>query len=244
MPKIKQPTKKAGRARKEVVVEELFQRLEGSDSVVLTDYQGLTHHQLEGLKKELKKKNASFSITKNTLLKISVEKSKKYADLLKDYTYEGPTAVLFVKGEFLDALKELAKLNKTAGLPKIKIGILDGQSLDEEQVLRIASLPNKETLLAQLAGMLNSPISGLVFVLNANLQKLVFVLNEISKKSPAPTPQAAGPEQTVEATVDAVPVTEAQTTPTEEIIEPEQTKSEEHQVTNGDKPEVTQGGDK
>ncbi|OGH41086.1 MAG: 50S ribosomal protein L10, partial [Candidatus Levybacteria bacterium RIFCSPLOWO2_01_FULL_40_96] len=55
MPKIKQPTKKAGRARKEVVVEELFQRLEGSDSVVLTDYQGLTHHQLEGLKKELKK---------------------------------------------------------------------------------------------------------------------------------------------------------------------------------------------
>ncbi|OGH70651.1 MAG: 50S ribosomal protein L10, partial [Candidatus Levybacteria bacterium RIFOXYB1_FULL_40_17] len=60
MPKIKQPTKKAGRARKEVVVEELFQRLEGSDSVVLTDYQGLTHHQLEGLKKELKKKNASF----------------------------------------------------------------------------------------------------------------------------------------------------------------------------------------
>ncbi|KKR93888.1 MAG: 50S ribosomal protein L10 [Candidatus Levybacteria bacterium GW2011_GWA2_41_15] len=130
MPKIKQPTKKAGRARKEVVVEELFQRLEGSDSVVLTDYQGLTHHQLEGLKKELKKKNASFSITKNTLLKISVEKSKKYADLLKDYTYEGPTAVLFVKGEFLDALKELAKLNKTAGsarrnaqLPYFRLGI-------------------------------------------------------------------------------------------------------------------------
>ncbi|OGH70680.1 MAG: 50S ribosomal protein L10, partial [Candidatus Levybacteria bacterium RIFOXYB1_FULL_40_17] len=180
--------------------------------------QGLTHHQLEGLKKELKKKNASFSITKNTLLKISVEKSKKYADLLKDYTYEGPTAVLFVKGEFLDALKELAKLNKTAGLPKIKIGILDGQSLDEEQVLRIASLPNKETLLAQLAGMLNSPISGLVFVLNANLQKLVFVLNEISKNKPASQASVAAPKPVVQATDEAMPVTVQ--APSEEVATP------------------------
>ncbi|KKR76213.1 MAG: 50S ribosomal protein L10 [Candidatus Levybacteria bacterium GW2011_GWA2_40_8] len=181
MPKIKQPKKLTGRPRKEKAVEEISQKLEESDSLVLTDYQGLKHKQLEDLKRNLKKSNAIFNVTKNTLLKISVEKSKKYADLLKKHTYESPTAALFIKGDVTQALKLLAKANKAFGLPKIKVGIIDGEVLDEASVLRIASLPNRETLLAQLGGTLNSPISGLVFVLNANLQKLVFVLSEISK---------------------------------------------------------------
>ncbi|MEK9178584.1 MAG: 50S ribosomal protein L10 [Patescibacteria group bacterium] len=230
MPKIKQPKKLTGRPRKEKAVEEISQKLEESSSLVLTDYQGLTHRQLEALKKNLKKSGASFSVTKNTLLKISVEKTKKYADLLKEHSYESPTAVLFIKGDVIDALKLIAKANKDFGLPKIKIGLIDGESLDEAQVLKLASLPNRETLLAQLGGVLNSPISGLVFVLNANLQKLVFVLSEISKtrltssgqEAPAP---AAEVVQTAEQTEKANEPASEPTQTTEREKENEETTS-------------------
>ena len=259
MPKIKQPKKLTGRPRKEKAVEEISQRLEESDSLVLTDYQGLKHKQLEDLKRNLKKSNAAFSVTKNTLLKISVEKSKKYADLLKKHTYESPTAALFIKGDVTQALKLLAKANKAFGLPKIKIGIIDGEVLDEASVLRIASLPNRETLLAQLGGTLNFPISGLVFVLNANLQKLVFVLSEISKKAPAPTPapqvsQAEETPQTTEASAPAVvPSASAaeQTERIEEVSKPAPTESAEQKSEGpgevsqtNENDQTTEGGDK
>ena len=208
----------ANRLKKETVVEEIAQKLEDSDVIVLTDYQGLTHKQIEEIKKSLKTSNATLAITKNTLLKISIEKTKKYADLLKDYVFEQPTATLFVKGDFIDALKVLAKANKDFGLPKIKIGIIDGQTLDEASVFKIASLPNKETLLGSLAGMLNSPISGLVFVLNGNIQKLVIAFNEIAKTKP-----------TEVAPVAETPVPAVETTPaTEAVAEPEiQAQSED-----------------
>ena len=247
MPKIKQPKKLSGRPRKEKIVEEISQKLEKSDSLILTDYQGLTHKQIEVLKKNLKKSDSSFSITKNTLLKISIEKSKKYADLLKEHTYESPTAVLFIKGDVTQALKLIAKANKDFGLPKIKVGIIDGLALDEAQVLRLSSLPNRETLLAQLGGVLNSPISGFVFVLNANLQKLVFVLSEISKKAPASAPATPAEQvtETAPATAEASPVSvEPAVTAAEPTGAPEEKSEEPEEVSQtNENVQATKGGD-
>ncbi|OGH48234.1 MAG: 50S ribosomal protein L10 [Candidatus Levybacteria bacterium RIFCSPLOWO2_01_FULL_39_10] len=181
MPKIKQPTKKSGRARKEQIVAELTDKLDKSNALVFADYQGLTHPQLEGLKKELKKLDSEVSIAKNTLLKFALERSKNYADLKDNQGLNFPTAIFFIKGNMVMPLKVIQKAIKNFGLPKIKFGILEGNLTDEEGVLRIADLPTREVLLAQLVGTLNFPIQGFITGLNANIQKFVMILKAVEK---------------------------------------------------------------
>lgn len=179
MPKIKQATKHAGRQRKEQIVAELVEKLDNSNALVLADYQGLKHKQLEDLKKELKKLDATIVVTKNSLLKLSLGKSKNFADYKDNKNLDRPTAALFMQADYAEPLKKLAKAIKAFGLPKIKLGILEGQLLDEAGVLKIASLPSRETLLTQLVGTLNSPIQGLVVTLNGSISKLVMTLKAI-----------------------------------------------------------------
>ena len=182
---------------------------------------GLTHKQMETLKKELRAVNSSFNVTKNSLFKIALEKSEfknKISNI--DEILQNPTAILFIKGDAMDSLKKLAKAMKDFGLPKVKVGVIDGNFLDEESIIKLSTLPSKEILIIQLAGMLNSPIARFTFVLNANLQKLVVVLNEVSKKKPAEAAPAPTPEPPVEQpTKEAAPVEakpeENQTTPDE-----------------------------
>jgi large subunit ribosomal protein L10 len=194
MAKIKQATKKSGRARKEQIVAELVEKLDSSNGLVFADYKGLTHKQLEDLKKELKKLDSTIVITKNSLIKLSLGKSQKYADYKDNEGLNLPTATLFIQGDMVEPLKRIQKIIKDLGLLKIKFGILEGNLTDEAGVLKIASLPNRETLLTQLVGTLNSPIQGLVFTLNANIQKFVMTLDAIAKNKPASQGQALEPE--------------------------------------------------
>jgi large subunit ribosomal protein L10 len=185
MSKIKQAIKHTGRGRKEEIVAQLVEKIDSSNGLVFADYQGLTHKQLEDLKKELKKLDATIVIAKNSLLKLSLGKSKNFADFKDNEGLDLPTATLFIRGDMVEPLKKIQKAIKEFGLPKIKFGILEGNLADEANVLKIASLPNRETLLAQLVGTLNSPIQGLVITLNANITKFVMTLNAVAQSKPA-----------------------------------------------------------
>ncbi len=187
----KQAIKHTGRARKEEIVAQLVAKIDNSKALVFTDYQGLTHVQLETLKKELKKNDATIIIAKNSLLKISLGQSKNYADFKNNDNLNLPTATLFMQSDYVEPLKQLQKALKDFGLPKIKFGILEGNLFDESQVLKIASLPNRVTLLTQLVGTLNSPIQGLVVTLNGTIQKFVMTLGAIAATRP-PATEAAG----------------------------------------------------
>lgn len=196
MAKIKQATKKTGRARKEQIVARLVEKLDQSSGLVFADYKGLTNKQLEELKKELKKLDSTIVIAKNSLLKLSLGKSQKYADFKDNEGLNLPTATLFIQGDMVEPLKKVQRAIKDFGLPKIKFGILEGILTDEAGVLKIASLPNRETLLIQFVGTLNSPIQGLVLTLNANIQKFVMTLDAIAQSKPATTTPTAEPTQT------------------------------------------------
>lgn len=152
-------------------VATLSEKLGKAKSVVLTDYQGLTHKQLEELHKALKKVEAEYMVVKNSLLKIAGGPESS-----------GPTAALIAYGDEISPLKELYKTIKSLSLPKIKIGIISGKEYTPTEVETIAKLPSKEILQAQVVGRLNSPIFGLAYSLNYNLQKLVYVLKAVSDK--------------------------------------------------------------
>ena len=166
------------RAKKEKIVAELSEKAARSKGMVFTNYQGLTHKQLENLKKKVKTMDADFVATKNTLILKSIKNLKdKLLSPLK-----GATATLFLYGDPVGPLKEIAKAIKEFNLPTIKFGILDGVALTSEQILKLSTLASRETLLTQFVFALKYPISGLHRALNWNIQKFVMTLKGIEQK--------------------------------------------------------------
>jgi len=175
-----QATPYKGRARKETLVTKLSEKVQKANAFVFANYQGLTHHQLEGLKKSAKKSDAEFVAVKNTLM-LRALSDYNLSDTDKK-NFEQPTATLFIYGDIVEPLKALTKVAKELGLPKVKFGIFDKQAVSEGQVLRLATLPTLPVMRAQLLGMMKSPIQGLHRTLSWNMQTLVMTLNAIAQK--------------------------------------------------------------
>lgn len=182
------------RKKKEAIVAVVAEKAKKAKAVVFTNYEGMTHMQMEKLKKGLKTADAELVVTKNTLLKIALEQGLRDNFTLDalPYTLDGPTATLYTYGDPMLALKELAKSIKTLKLPSIKFGIFSTQGgsasgrestiYNADQIMQLMTLPSREVLLAQLAGALKSPIYALHRALNWNLQKFVMTLKAIEVK--------------------------------------------------------------
>jgi large subunit ribosomal protein L10 len=164
------------RQKKEEIVAELLEKVVKAKGFVFTSYQGLTHKQLETLKKAVKTMDADFVATKNRLLLKAMEGKVKVDQELKN-----ATATLFLYGDPVMPLKELAKMIKELNLPSIKFGILDGAAMTSDQLIALSKLPSKQVLLTQLVVGLKSPISGLHRALNWNLREFVMTLKAIEK---------------------------------------------------------------
>lgn len=170
----------ASRQKKIDIVTKLNEKIAKAKAIVFTNYQGLTHKQLEGLKKTIKLLNAEYVVAKNSLVLRALEENKiKVADLKQ---FEGPTGTLLIYEDFVGPLKELAKLVKELGIPSVKFGVLESKNLTGEEVLKLATLPPRETLLSQIAVGLKAPIFGLHRALNWNLQKFVLTLKAVETK--------------------------------------------------------------
>lgn len=167
------------REKKEKIVAGLKDKLGKSKGLVFTNYQGLTHKQLEGLKKAIKPMSAEVVIAKNTLLLRAIKDSSFN---LQDSDLSAPTATVFLYDDPVEPLKQIAKLIKEVNLPTIKIGIIDGQKLSSEQVLKLSTLPSKDVLIARVIGQFKAPLFGLHRAFNWNLQKFVMTLKAIETK--------------------------------------------------------------
>ena len=173
----------ANRAKKEQIVEEMAEKASKAKAVVFTNYQGLTHKQLEELKKTIKPMDSEYVVAKNSLVLRAFDKAK--VKIENPDSLEGPTGTMFLYGDIVEPLKKLAKMIKDLNLPSVKFGIMDNSPLTNDQVLKLATLPSRETLIAQFVGGMKSPLFGLHRALNWNLQKLVLTLKAVEKSKPA-----------------------------------------------------------
>ncbi len=195
---MKDETKKINknREKKEKIVAELSEKVKKAKALVFTNYTGMTHVQLEHLKKAVKKVDAEIVVTKNTLLKRSLENSNfqlpaspaggsTFSPRGEAGNFQLPTATLFSYGDVIAPLKELARTIKSLKLPLIKFGIFEGKNLTAEEILKLSVLPSREVLLSQLVFAMKSPIYGLHRALNWNMRKLVMTIKAISDKQKA-----------------------------------------------------------
>jgi len=162
-------------------VNHLSTEIDKTYGLVFLNYQGLKHGDIEDLRNEVEKIGCKVHISKNSLLAIALRQTKHQAviDLVKKYIE--PTATLYLGNEYIPALKSLKTFIKSHELPVVKGGILENRVLSGEDILRIAELPTKDILYAQLLGQLNVPVSSLARVLQANIHNLVYALSAISK---------------------------------------------------------------
>jgi len=168
------------RQKKAKLIAEYTERVDKAKAMVLTNYQGLTHQQLEGIKNAVKKVDADYVATKNSLLLRALDGKVDVSSEKEKFTQ--PTATLFMYNDIIEPLKHLTKTIKELKLPVIKFGILEGKVLTDKEVTKLASLPALPVLRAQLLGQMMSPVSGLHRALNWNLQQLVLTLNAIKEK--------------------------------------------------------------
>jgi large subunit ribosomal protein L10 len=167
------------RDEKAATIEEVAAQIEAAEAIFAVDYRGISVPQAAELRGKLREADASFRIVKNRLTKLAAEKAgeERLAALL-----EGPTALTFVRGDTAQAAKAITTFNKEHDVLSFKGGFMDGVDLDPEKFTSIARLPSREVLDGQLAGIVASPLTGLVRGLGSMIQGLALQLGQIAEK--------------------------------------------------------------
>jgi large subunit ribosomal protein L10 len=160
---------------KERLVAELTDRLNRSETLIVADYRGLTVTDIDKLRTDLLAHGARFSVVKNTLTRRAAEAAGT-TELLA--LLEGPTAIAFLEsdGDPVAAAKALNDAAKAEVLT-IKGGVLEGTTLTADAVKELASLPPVDTIRAQVAGAILSPLTTIVMLLSAPLHDLVGLID-------------------------------------------------------------------
>ncbi len=174
--------------QKVAAVKELREKLESSDAALLAEFTGLKVGEMMQVRRSLAETGTNFGVVKNTLGRIAATEAnmEELIPLLK-----GSTAIAFVKGDAVLAAKSLDEVAKKYPALVVKGGILGGKILDAGQAKALASVAPREVLLAQLAGLLISPVQKMGSLLYAPLGNLGNALYALQQQRGSETPAAA-----------------------------------------------------
>lgn len=164
------------REQKQVLIDELADKLRRMKSVVFTSISGYTMKDADALRTKGRNEGVEFVVTKKTLLARALEAAGIAASV--DHLEGSVLTSIGFQDEVAPA-KLLAAFGKDREGIKILSGILEGKQLDAVTVKTLAKLPSKQELLGKLVGSLNAPTSGFVNVLAANLRGFLRVLDAI-----------------------------------------------------------------
>lgn len=163
-------------------VEEIKEKIQNAQSVVLVDYRGLNVEELTSLRSKYREAGVEYKVYKNTMMRFAFKDSgfENFNEFLK-----GPSAVAFGYDDPIKAAKVTAEFAKGNDKLEIKAGIVDGKIIDVESIQNLASLPSREVLIARALGGLNAPIQGFANVLNGTIKGLVVALGAIVEQKQA-----------------------------------------------------------
>lgn len=152
------------RSLKEAKVAEIKEKLEKANSVVLSQYQGLTVEEDTVLRKNLREAGVEYKVYKNTLVILAAKELG--LEGIVEYL-EGPVAIAFGYEDVTVAARVLNDFAKDHKKLELKAGIVEGEIYDTDKIKQLATIPSKEVLIAKLLGSIKSPISSFARVINA-----------------------------------------------------------------------------
>ena len=171
-----------GRADREKQIQELNELFSGLDMAVLADYRGMTVEDLTTFRSKLREVDARFRVVKNTLSIRAADGTP--LEIVKDY-FTGPVAILYATSDPVGPAKVLVEFMKTSDHLKPAAGVLSGKLIDFDDVKRLASLPDRETMLAQALASMNAPAANFVRTLSEVPASLVRLLGAIGRSKEA-----------------------------------------------------------
>lgn len=219
------------RQDKERIVSELAERLKSSQNLLVADYRGLSMPEIDELRSKLLETGARFSVVKNTLTRLAAEEAgvKELLDLI-----DGPTAIAFIdaEGDPAAAAKILNDTARAHDVLVIRGGLLEGDTVSDVEIKRLATLPPADVVRAQFAGAVAGPLTTIVGLFTAPLRDLVNVLDaritQLQEQGETvPEPEAEAAAETEEPQAEA---------PAEEPEAEADEQSEETPSPDGDQP--------
>lgn len=154
--------------QKKEEVKKLAEEMKEAKLILLTDYRGINVTDDTALRRDLRGAGAKYSIIKNNITKRALAECG--IEGLEE-KLEGPTAVVMSSEDYLEPSKIIYKFSKDNEYYQIKGGVIDGKVMTADEIITLAKLPSRETLLSMLAGALLS-----------NISKVAVALNEVKKQ--------------------------------------------------------------
>lgn len=169
-------------AQNVAILEQIKDDLNDVSAMWVVDYRGLTVKQIQQLRREVRGVGASMKVYKNTLVHRALA-DLNLANL--DEILEGPSAFIFAGEDAAAAAKVLKDFAKSSKIMQIKGGMMDGQFVTAEQVEAIASLPSKEQLIGQIAGLISGMARGLAVSISGVSRGLAVATQAVAEQKSA-----------------------------------------------------------
>ncbi|MDD5454472.1 MAG: 50S ribosomal protein L10 [Candidatus Ratteibacteria bacterium] len=158
----------------------LVDRLSNLKSMVFTNFKGLSAQEMSSIKRLAKEGNGEYKVVKNTIaLKAMAKSGREEANQF----ISGSCAIAFLPEDPISLLKVLVNFSKEHKALILKGGVIEGESVSDEGLKKIAILPSRPELLTKVVCDLNAPVSHLVNCLHQMIFSLVSVINAVRSKS-------------------------------------------------------------
>ena len=149
---------------KSAIVDEIKEKLDRAESLVVIDYMGTTVEQATSMRKQMREAGVDYTVYKNTLMARAIEGTKFEA--IKDHL-SGPSAFAISFDDAIAPAKVCAKCIKDFDKMAFKAGVVEGVCYDEEGLKALSSIPSRNELIAKFMGSIQSPVGKFVRTLQA-----------------------------------------------------------------------------
>ena len=175
MPKTKQ--------QKKEIVEKISQKLPKAKIIIFTSFakggeKGLSVSQTQELKRNLKKTDSEYVISRKTLIDVALNKAS-YSGVLDVKKFEGSLGLAFGYDDIISTSKTVYAFSKANKAMQLLGAVMGKEFIGSDKLIELARLPGREVLISKIVGLIKSPLSGLANVLQGNLKNLVLVLSNI-----------------------------------------------------------------
>lgn len=149
--------------QKKEEVSKLAEKIKNAKLVLLVDYRGINVDDVTKLRKEIRSTTSEYKVIKNNITRRALAECKIEG---LDEELEGPTAIVINNEDYLAPSKVIYNFTKDHDFYKIKGGVIEGKVMTAEEIITLAKLPSRETLLSMLAGALLGNISKVAVALD------------------------------------------------------------------------------
>jgi large subunit ribosomal protein L10 len=168
-------------AKRETVAA-LTEEVRSASAMVVSEYRGLKVSELGEIRRSLRKQDVTYRVVKNRLMKIAATEAgtEGINPLL-----QGPTAVAFIRGDEAAGAKAILDTFRPYKVIKVTGAVVGGAVMDAGSITRLAQLPPRDVLLAQLAGAFAAPMATMAGLFDAPARDVAGLVQALADKQGA-----------------------------------------------------------